>query len=736
LGEAQVLDHLPMAFNEVGVAGATMFKQMLVSLEKEHAKVEAENGRLRNQLESMRKSPSPPMPMGGSGGGVAQPSSLRGAAQPASAWQTRDVCGGVEKHFEGSGVTNVDVIAPPHDANAPTLPGMLETKSHASSEVQKFSSLTSVKKKLMFGASRSIDVDDGYGTGSQTSGSQRPSVGTSSGFFSHISSRPGGSKKNKSRWEKESNSTNEYGWSVDQPSKAKATLFPHATSMKEIIKGHLHPPSKQASEVDLYKEEGVAQKFARSRVFDTITLAVICVNSVWISIDMELNNADALVDAPLIFVIAEQGFCVFFTLELLMRFVAFKQKHECWKSPWFIFDFLLVSLMITESWFLPMAMQVGRSGNRQMSNSSVLKVARILKLLRMLRLSRLMSSMPEIFILVKGIASATRAVLFTLVFLVIVLYVFAITFFNLLRDTEVGAEKFPTILISMQTLLVHGTLLDDLNELVMFLQDQLVCLILLYLLIVVAAITLMNMLIGVLCEATSAVAEMERNVAHVNRVSAVLIKATMEGDDDFDGLISQDEFVKILASGPAIEALEEIGVDPLGLIDVADTIFVDNTAGMNGAGYSPGKSVATYDKKLTFDEFMEVLLQFRGSNKATVKDVVELRKEVQKSQKLLEKMLYCVLHIHAHDRKGVAAKKISRAGNKSRLTTGCFNNNRTSMAKSTLSNAARQSNANARFEFLDTLLETLEEEEEDEDENEIPALGTAAVIDDDVFDEA
>ena len=52
-----------------------------------------------------------------------------------------------------------------------------------------------------------------------------------------------------------------------------------------------------------------------------------------------------------------------------------------------------------------------------------------------------------------------------------------------------------------------------------------------------------------------------------------------------------------------------VGVDVIGLVDFTDYIFKG-------------------DQKLTFPDFMEVILQLRGTNNATVKDLVDLRKVV------------------------------------------------------------------------------------------------------------
>merc|ERR1712151_156582 len=78
-------------------------------------------------------------------------------------------------------------------------------------------------------------------------------------------------------------------------------------------------------------------------------------------------------------------------------------------------------------------------------------------------------------------------------------------------------------------------------------------------------------------------------------------------------LISKAEFCDILRNREATKALHEVGVDVVGLVDFVDFIFGGDDSEADGT-------------TLTFSDFMDVVLQLRGSNTATVKDVVDLRK--------------------------------------------------------------------------------------------------------------
>lgn len=102
-------------------------------------------------------------------------------------------------------------------------------------------------------------------------------------------------------------------------------------------------------------------------------------------------------------------------------------------------------------------------------------------------------------------------------------------------------------------------------------------------------------------------------------------------DEDGDGEISKDEFLKLLEVKDACLVLTEIGVDVFNLVDNADFIFDQNMD--DDGNVTP----------LTFPDFMEVVLKMRGSNGATVKDIVELRKamttDVKGVANEMEKML-------------------------------------------------------------------------------------------------
>merc|ERR1740123_1043794 len=398
------------------------------------------------------------------------------------------------------------------------------------------------------------------------------------------------------------------------------TVFIDAAAMKNKVRMALCKPTHNVT--DFYKETGWSQQLARSTVFEQVTLSVIAFNAIWIAIDTDLNPAEVIIDADPIFQVAENMFCTFFVFEWAVRFIAFRRKRDGLRDKWFTFDFVLVFTMVLETWVMTIVAIFSAGGaNGALGNASILRVARLLRLSRMARMARLLRAMPELMILIKGMVAAMRSVFFTLFLLVIIMYVFAIAFKQITNDTSIGNQKFASVPQSMYTLLLYGTLLDDVGVLCMRLgKEHYVFVALFFVFVLLAALTVMNMLIGVLCEVVSAVAATEREEMLVGFVNRKVRRIVEELDTDGGGRISKDEFCKILENMEAVRALQDVGVDVVGLVDFADVIFDE-------------------DDELSFPRFMEVVLQLRGSNTATVKDIVDLRKLVGNQTRDIQKVI-------------------------------------------------------------------------------------------------
>lgn len=415
--------------------------------------------------------------------------------------------------------------------------------------------------------------------------------------------------------------------SSKEPMSPKEPLyFSDMEDMKaQVREGLATKPKYDATEA--YKQEGCSQAIAKSQKFEMLTLSVIALNAIWIAIDTDYNKADLLMNAHVVFQIAEHSFCVFFTFEILVRLAALKQKRTCCKDVMFLFDATLVILMVLETWVMNIVIALSASGSgsgTEFGNASVLRIARLLRLTRMARMARLLRAMPELLILVKGIRAAMRSVFFTLVLLCALLYVWAIACTQLMDGFEVGDVHFPNVLESMHTLWLYATLLDEITDLMTQVKTAgWGCVFLLDAFILAAALTVMNMLVGVLCDVVCVVAGQEREEA-----SLALVKQKLEYvinelalDSDSNGLISKEEFRAIMRNREAIRAIQELGVDVVELVEMSETLFI-------------GESDDLEERELTFEEFMDAVVQLRGSNYCTVKDLVRLRHLIQKQSRM------------------------------------------------------------------------------------------------------
>lgn len=407
-----------------------------------------------------------------------------------------------------------------------------------------------------------------------------------------------------------------------QQSYPRHPIFSHGNEIKAALAND-YCAELRYDVKNMYKTSGICQKIAKSSRFENITMAVIVVYALYMSVDMDLNTEDIITKQNPVFIVCEQLFCCYFFFELVIRFGAFEIKCNCLKDGWFVFDLALVVMMVADTWvmnlvILTMASSSG-AGN-VLGDASILRVFRLMRLTRLLRMARLIRMVPELLIMVKAVASAARSVGFTLILLGICLYVFAIAFRAVLDGTTVGWDFFRNVPMSMHSLAMHGTLLDRVSDIMEFLRDDSpVGFALMYIFIIMSAVTIMNMLIGVLCEVITAVAEAEREALQVSWTTEVLQQCLQAGaDTNNDGCIDLDEFQHMIENPQVRRVLREADVDATTLINFADVLF----EGEN-------EELLT---KIPFQEFMTRTLKLRGSNTATVKDLVDLRKWIHKEQ--------------------------------------------------------------------------------------------------------
>jgi len=377
--------------------------------------------------------------------------------------------------------------------------------------------------------------------------------------------------------------------------------------MKKRMREQLIKP--QYNVQDFYHTNGIAQAIATNMIFDNFTMFVILVNALWISVDADLNDAETLLDASLVFQLAENFFCIFFTFEVSMRFLAFNGKRHCLKDAWFVFDSILVTIMIIETWLIPVSILVSQSDSSSgLGNASILRMFRMVRLIRISRMVRLLKAIPELVILVKGIRAATRSVSVFFLLWLIIIYVFAIVFKQLTVGDPVGEEYFNSVPEAMHTLFLDGILPDASPLVNSIVRENLILYPVIMFFIMLASITVMYMLVGVLVDVVGAIASAEKEGMTVAGIAQDMRYAFGELNHDTDLNITQYELKKLLAEPQIVEIITDAEVDIVAFIDTTEMVFEEPEIAASG---------------IPFEKFIEIVLNLRGSSLATVKDIKE-----------------------------------------------------------------------------------------------------------------
>lgn len=280
------------------------------------------------------------------------------------------------------------------------------------------------------------------------------------------------------------------------PRKTANNLFIDAEDMKARVRAAIGQPEYNV--VDFYKTSGCCQQVARKRSFENITLAVIGLNAVWLAIDTDFNKPSDTTSP--VFIFAEHFFCLYFFVEWFLRFGAFRNKRDSLRDFWMVFDGSLMLVTVVETWLLQFVLwAAGATDGGHSDSTGMIRLVRLLRIVRIARIARLLHHLPELLILVRAMVIATRAVFFSVILLVLVLYVFGIAFTQLAQGSPLADKYFGNIPDSMTTLLLNGIFLDSVSEVVVEIgRENLLFSFVFIWFILVGTLTVMNMLVGIL----------------------------------------------------------------------------------------------------------------------------------------------------------------------------------------------------------------------------------------------
>jgi voltage-gated sodium channel len=363
------------------------------------------------------------------------------------------------------------------------------------------------------------------------------------------------------------------------------------------------------------------------RFFEWLTLSFIVANAIFIGYDADYSaretKPDNLYDKemPAQFIIFENAFAVYFTFEVVIRFLAFRKKSDALCDYWFLFDSVLVFFMVLETWIIALM-----GGGGALSQLSIL---RLLRLLRITRMAKLMRFFPELQIIVKGMLAAVRSVVCTAILLILVLYVWAILFTseyhqgNKLDDDEdlsQAEQYFGSMGKSMRHLFIMGTILDDITACTNAIRGSKKTLMLIFFIIfvLISSFTMLNMLIGILCEVVCATGEGERLKNQQDKAHEAIETLFKKMDKDDNGEISREEFLSMKNHKKVMDALKDLEIKAKHFEMYADLMFKPE---------EEGGELPTMD----FEKAFNMIMRLRPGTKVSALDFASFQMTVYKN---------------------------------------------------------------------------------------------------------
>jgi len=386
-----------------------------------------------------------------------------------------------------------------------------------------------------------------------------------------------------------------------------ASLFVDPEELKKTIRETLN--EEPYSVANFYKEKGFFQAVARSGKFETASLCLVAFASIWLAIDVDHSGSAVLHESPPLFQAMAHAICICYVFDIGVRFAAFRNIRNVLRDYWCLLDLTLVIFIVFETWILWLLSLSGVTIAK--ADMRVFAVLRTLRLLRVLQTARVFRHVPELLVIVRGIGMAFRAIIVVLLFLGLLIYVAAVIFRVLLDGTPFGEQRFRNVSAAMATLLLDcalagdkgGPIIREANG------EHWIYAVAVFVFVLLANVTLMGLLAGVLVQTVKTVAEVENEKKMVFRNFTTM--------DDFwellalaesrDGCVSEVELHRLLADTDAPKILKKMDVDVETLVNLSEFVF-----GQHGG-------------RMTRHDFNKLVLDLRSTQKATLKDHVETR---------------------------------------------------------------------------------------------------------------
>jgi len=263
--------------------------------------------------------------------------------------------------------------------------------------------------------------------------------------------------------------------------------------------------------------------------------------------------------------------------------------------------------MVWETWVMVLLYLVIGSavGAKGWQSTSCLRIIRLTRLIRVTRASKITQAFPEIMFLIHGIIAGIRSVLAILCLLSIMIYIFALFFTLALRDKGVAQGVFDHIPSSMNVLMIQVLCGADSDLFSQLLDYHWAYYLLFILFVVLANLCVLNLLIGILCDAVADVAEDAKDRVFLEEVQHQIERLTSKLDVNHDGTISSAEFEVMISDPYMVASFDAIGVDLVGVADFARFVYSQVDA-------------------MSYPAFTELVSRYRGTKQASIKHISSL----------------------------------------------------------------------------------------------------------------
>jgi hypothetical protein len=179
-----------------------------------------------------------------------------------------------------------------------------------------------------------------------------------------------------------------------------------------------------------------ALKVVRHPRWEALASVFICINAFLLGWQTELEASHG--DVPSWILVGNLFFCVFFTLEIVFRFAAYRIQFIYMRSwKWNLFDLLLVILQIADEIIVIV------EHNDPSMKFSFIRVMRFLRLARIARLVRTMRLVRDMRHIIASIVSSMRTLMWTVVILLFLIALVSIYITQMVTDHPVDFSAGP-----------------------------------------------------------------------------------------------------------------------------------------------------------------------------------------------------------------------------------------------------------------------------------------------------